>query len=764
VAFDQTSPDAEDWAYEKGSEQDPYLINTAEDLAELARQVNSAATRDAHVGKHYKLTADIDISEYSKGVGGWVPIGINRFYSFRGTFDGDGHKISGLSIDRRTEAAGGDYEGLFGYVYMGTVKNLTVSGQIHGWFESGGIAGYLEGDHRAPGSARIDNCRSEVKVYCWGGHAGGIAGYVFNGAVIENCSSSAIVEAQKDELGGIAGLVKSNSSIKNSYSTSRVTGPVNRVGGIAGAIAANSSIENCYSTGDISGADHLGGIAGYVISSAVRNSYSTGAVYGLADEVYVDGSSYSTSYKDTGGSPELLYIELGDYVGGVAGEVLFGSVVNCYSSGRVKGHKEVGGVVGTLNPGDRVENSVALSPSVTASIGNAGRVVGVVYGDGVLSNNYACSGMTTGAGGALFTGEAGADVTAEQANTANFWASAVKWSADVWAFEDGYLPLLKNLEGQTRTALAENTVEGESDGADAPGASAPSLGSGALAPDLGGSAPAPGIGDDDTDSVVVEPMTLDVPGGTLTVPSDAAVDPATGVATMPSGGAVTLADGKTEIVVPQNTAIDTKTGVITVPDGGAVTLAGGAVKITVPPATVIDAGSGTITVTSPDGGILVLPIELEGSGGDGVEVRVPSGTEIDSKTGVITLPHGGRIVLPGLGEAAGTVGAQSVSAAHGGDLAFAVTAGTTMSPTTGVMTVWNGGEITLPDGSAVTVAPGTTINPFTGEIAQPDASVAALGEEGSEAGGSGGGCDAGFAGLALLAAGAFCATVWKKRG
>jgi hypothetical protein len=773
LAFDQIPPGAEDWAYGEGSEQRPYLIESAEDLAELARQVNDPAARASHVGKHYRLTADIDISEHSKGDGGWIPIGVNRYRSFSGTFDGGGHTVSGLSIDRRTEAEGGDYEGLFGYVYMGTVKNLTVSGTVHGWFESGGIAGYLEGDHRVQGSARIADCRSEVKVYCWGGHAGGIAGYVFNGAVIENCSSSGIVEAQKDELGGIAGLVKSNSLIKSSYSTSRVTGPVNRVGGIAGAVAANSLIENCYSAGDISGADHLGGIAGYVIGSSVKNSYSTGAVYGLADEVYVDGSTYSTSYKDEGGSPELLYVELGDYVGGVAGEVYFGSVVNCYSSGPVRGHKEVGGVVGTLNPGDRVENSAALNPSVTASRENAGRVAGAVYGDGVLNNNYAWSGMAAGEGGAPFTGEPGADVTAERAHAADFWAAALNWSEDVWAFEDGYLPLLKNLEGQARAALAQNAGDPDGD----PVAPAPVPDSVTLTPNpgAGGNGEAPA-------APAVDEARAAVPDGGASTATVSAAPRATakgGAKAAPTEGALAAAIVKAVDAAARNGSVPKLEIEAKAPANG--TEEAKAVEVEIPAGSIMEAaakGVGEVRVAtaigevaldraaiealsdqaSADVTISIAKLDESASNADSLSLtpqqlaRIEADSEIREVFDVSILVGGERvtdfekggqkgslaILLPyglGSGEDAGRVGVNYIDEGGGSTpMAGARHSGGYVGFTTDHLSVY----------AVAYRAEATETGP-------------------AEGGASSGGCDAGFAGLALLAA-ALGAATFRKRG
>jgi hypothetical protein len=140
-----------------------------------------------------------------------------------------------------------------------------------------------------------------------------------------------------------------------------------------------------------------------------------------------------------------------------------------------------------------------------------------------------------------------------------------------------------------------------------------------------------------------------------------------------------------------------------------------------------------------------LSVSLGGE--SGIEVRVPGGSKIDLNTGVITLPDGGAIVFSGADAAA----VRSIGADSG--MTYIVTPGTTVSSATGVITVTNGGDVTLSDGSTVTVEPGTTINPFTGQITQPG--VTAAGEEldarGDETAASGGGCDAGTAGLALIA-------------
>ena len=95
-----------------GTEEDPYLISTVQDMVDFADDINRGNNAD----KCYKLTADIDLGGMD-----WTPVGM-LVKPFRGTFDGNGKKITGLNV---TDS--GDFLGLFGY-NLGTVKNLTVSG------------------------------------------------------------------------------------------------------------------------------------------------------------------------------------------------------------------------------------------------------------------------------------------------------------------------------------------------------------------------------------------------------------------------------------------------------------------------------------------------------------------------------------------------------------------------------------------------------------------------------------------------------------
>lgn len=138
-------------------------------------------------------------------------------------------------------------------------------------------------------------------------------------------------------------------------------------------------------------------------------------------------------------------------IGGVAGYVNGGAVQNCYVTGSVSGANNIGGVAGYVN-GGTVQNCAALNPSVGGSI-SCGRVAGANDG-GALSGSYAFDGMTGGGSDKTANGKDGADMSAGQAVTAAFWTTAANWNTSswngtVWTFENGRLPLLKNLVGQS---------------------------------------------------------------------------------------------------------------------------------------------------------------------------------------------------------------------------------------------------------------------------------------------------------------------------
>ena len=215
---------AEDIIKGSGTEGDPYLIETAGQLKMLA---DDSSLWD----KHFWLTADIDLGGEANG--SWSPIG-NSTTKFTGTFDGDGHKISGLFINNTTS----DYQGLFGYISGGTIKNLGVNGNVTG-----------------------------------GQHVGGVVGRAQSNTTVQNCYNTGSVTA-KYFFGGVVGYSE-NSTVQNCYNTGNIRdndGGDGNFGGIVGFILGGT-VQNCYNTGNVSGGTDFGGVVGYNDSGNVQNCY-----------------------------------------------------------------------------------------------------------------------------------------------------------------------------------------------------------------------------------------------------------------------------------------------------------------------------------------------------------------------------------------------------------------------------------------------------------------------------------------------------------
>ena len=140
-----------------GTKADLYLIATAQDLIEFRDEVN-ASTKKSTSTLCAKLTENIDLSNLE---GDWEPIGkatntYKDYVAYGGTFDGDGHTISGLSINATTA-----YQGLFGYVKGGEIKDLTVAGSVNTSTTSSAYAAGIVG-YGSP--VTIENCVNQATV------------------------------------------------------------------------------------------------------------------------------------------------------------------------------------------------------------------------------------------------------------------------------------------------------------------------------------------------------------------------------------------------------------------------------------------------------------------------------------------------------------------------------------------------------------------------------------------------------------------------
>jgi hypothetical protein len=256
----------------------PYQISSLENLYWIAAsnaEVPSPnqATRWA---AYYEQTANIDASPTSGWFSGagWRPIGYENGtrsgISFTGSYDGQGHTISGLYINSSIVNI---YQGFVGYIGSGgTVSNLGLTSvNITGVYCTGGIAGGNEGtisDCYCSGSVTANNENG------WGG---GIVGYIIG--TVTQCYFNGTVSGTGTMFGGV--VAASEGTISKCYNTGSVTGN-NYVGGIVGYTLG--IVSNCYNKGTISGANEIGGIAGEN-DNTIQYCYNIGTVSGTGSNI-----------------------------------------------------------------------------------------------------------------------------------------------------------------------------------------------------------------------------------------------------------------------------------------------------------------------------------------------------------------------------------------------------------------------------------------------------------------------------------------------
>lgn len=238
-----------------GTSDDPYRISTLSDLQWLS---SNALVWD----KHFVQTADIDASDtadWNEGLG-FSPIG-RQIGHFTGNYNGNGHTITGLTINRPDVR----YIGFFGFLLNAEISNLhLVDVNITGGNDTAALAGYIS-------NSTIFNCSSSGTINMtedW--DAGGLIGWINNNSIVDFCYSSCTVTGT-DYVGGLAADLSSNSVLSNSYSRGAVQGN-NRVGGLLGS-TTNSTIDFSYSAGQVSGTSNAGGLVGFNNSSSIDNSF-----------------------------------------------------------------------------------------------------------------------------------------------------------------------------------------------------------------------------------------------------------------------------------------------------------------------------------------------------------------------------------------------------------------------------------------------------------------------------------------------------------
>lgn len=278
---------ASSFAGGSGTSSSPYQISNAAQLAYMAYLVNSNTT---YRNKYYQLTADIDLSAHY-----WYPIGKEN-YSFNGTFDGQYHTISNMTIDNTVTGMGVKYLGLFGYIgkynLTVTIKNLFMNNAMI-TDSSATYASFLvghNGDKLYLNNISIDNSElvyaSSTTVSTTGTYFGGLVGYSNNLLSIDNANIyKTNIRSNKEMTGGCIGYCNNTGSLT-------ITN-------------VNSIIEELMTSNTVA---KLGGLVGEVeiktdsyitiqyISVYIKDSAGSGSYYGGLIGYVVQYSSYYTTY------------------------------------------------------------------------------------------------------------------------------------------------------------------------------------------------------------------------------------------------------------------------------------------------------------------------------------------------------------------------------------------------------------------------------------------------------------------------------------
>ncbi|MFP4642279.1 MAG: GLUG motif-containing protein [Chloroflexota bacterium] len=401
-AMDEAEPDTE-FAGGDGTKDDPYLVETAEQLDNIRNYLND----------NFKQNAHIDLSDYNGGE--WEPIGYGdpeepAFVPFEGVYDGNDYEIANLTINE-TEL---EHVGLFGLISTAELKNINViNANVQGGKQTGLLIGTM-----VLGS--VTNCHVEGDVT--GYNTGGLAGLNGGGKIND---SSADVEVEEEVL--IGGLVGSNAhydqesedklgptvdepvkgEIEDCYATGDVFGGTDsaQAGGLVGANGEGGVISSCHTNVNVKAPSSAAGAiagsngdTGYIIDSYAEEGSSVEAVF-AGGVVGVNSGTVNEFSEDEMPIIENCYsfAEVTALAGGAGGGIVglndeLGTVNESYSDNKVTG-RHAGGVVGA-NVGI-ASNSYALG-SVVATESDEDSIIGGVAAINGLKNYEGTDGEELG--------------------------------------------------------------------------------------------------------------------------------------------------------------------------------------------------------------------------------------------------------------------------------------------------------------------------------------------------------------------------------
>lgn len=385
----QPAPNCSEVSYDgDGTTESPYEVENVDQLQCIEDQALDA---------NYVQVSDIDASgteNWNDGKG-FAPVGENspEGLPFSGSFDGGGHDITGLSIDRSDE----DGVGIFGAVNnSGTVESISVTdATITGNSSVGGVVGRNNGtvsessaSGNATGSSFVGVLVGEVGNGSVSGSStsgnataadfdvGNLVGAITGNGTVSNSSASGDARCFCNGAGGLVGENRDGGRILRSSASGDATGEV----GVGGLVGGHGGVTwDSSASGDATGDRNVGGLVGFNAGGEVSNSSASGdatagrnvgGLLGGNDGVVSNSSSSGDATGET---------NVGGLVGGING-----TVSNTYATGDVAGNTTVGGVVG-LNFGGTVEYSYATG-NVTGN-DSVGGILGQSGGDAFTPRN-----------------------------------------------------------------------------------------------------------------------------------------------------------------------------------------------------------------------------------------------------------------------------------------------------------------------------------------------------------------------------------------
>jgi hypothetical protein len=369
-----------------GTADDPYVVTTAAELQAMEDDLDA----------HYELGNDVDASGTAQwnGDSGFDPVGPDDDTGFTGSFDGDGHTITGLTVDRPDSL----WVGLFGYVDSAEIRDLTLADStISGEEWVGELAGEV-GDNSTITGVTVDGTVDGTENV--GGLVGG-SGLAGDDSTITDVTASGTVNGSTS-VGGLVGYHSVHGSVQNAAATDVTVTGETTVGGLAGY--SSGLVEDVTASGTVDGANETGGLVGsnealdgeIIDATATTDVTGTNHVGGL---VGGNGDRDGDELARIRNASAHGTVDGQNYVGGFVGTNV-GTIEEATATGTVTGDRLVGGFAGQNGNIWNEESSILATKAVGAVTGEA-RVGGHVgLNRRTVQNSFAAGEVTaTGASG-----------------------------------------------------------------------------------------------------------------------------------------------------------------------------------------------------------------------------------------------------------------------------------------------------------------------------------------------------------------------------